>query len=151
MSIWDILPEDLQLKILEEKEKINIKYDFFRHIQKQIHNTKLKEILYYMLNDENDDEYVGINILKHDDFKNDILNNNRYIISLDDELIYPFRRDIYLYRKELYRKEHIKSIINKYPPIIIKDLFPSYYNIDFDELLSIQKIRRFLHRITFYE
>ena len=34
MSIWDILPEDLQLKILEEKQKINIKYDFFRHIEK---------------------------------------------------------------------------------------------------------------------
>ena len=50
-----------------------------------------------------------------------------------------------------YRKEHIKSIISKYPAIIIKDLFPAYYNIDFDELLSIQKIRRFLHRMTFYE
>jgi len=149
MSLWDILPEDLQLKILEKKEKINIKYDFFRHIQKQMHNNKLKEVLYYMLSDENDEydnEYVGFNIERHDVFQNDILNNNRYIINLDDELINPFRRDIYL-----YRKEHIKSIINKYPPVIIKDLFPSYYNIDFDELLSIQKIRRFLHRITFYE
>ena len=57
------------IKDIRRKRKINIKYDFFRHIQKQIHNTKLKEILYYMLNDENDKEYVGINILKHDDLK----------------------------------------------------------------------------------
>ena len=149
MSLWDILPEDLQLKILEEKEKKNIKYDFFRHIQKKIFNIKYKELLYDMLNDENDeynDKYVGRNIHIHDDFQNDILNNNRYIINLDDDLITPFRRDIYL-----YRKRDINLIINKYPAIIIKDLFPAYYNIDFQELQSIQLIRRFLHRIIFYE
>ena len=149
MSLWDILPEDLQLKIIEEKENKHIKYDFFRHMQKKIFNIKYKELLYDMLNDENDeynDKYVGRNIHIHDDFQNDILNNNRYIINLDDDLITPFRRDIYL-----YRKRDINLIINKYPAIIIKDLFPGYYNIDFQELQSIQLIRRFLHRITFYE
>jgi|AntRauMFilla1563_2_1112583.scaffolds.fasta_scaffold83453_2 hypothetical protein len=149
MSLWDILPEDLQLKIIEEKENKHIKYDFFRHMQKKIFNIKYKELLYDMLNDENDeynDKYVGRNIHIHDDFQNDILNNNRYIINLDDDLITPFRRDIYL-----YRKRDINLIINKYPAIIIKDLFPAYYNIDFQELQSIQLIRRFLHRITFYE
>ena len=149
MSLWDILPEDLQSKILEEKENKHIKYDFFLHIQKKIFNIKYKELLYDMLNDENDeynDKYVGRNIHIHDDFQNDILNNNRYIINLDDDLITPFRRDTYL-----YRKRDINLIINKYPAIIIKDLLTAYYNIDFQELQSIQLIRRFLHRITFYE
>jgi len=141
MSLWDILPEDLQLKILDEKEKKNIKYDFFHHIQKQMHNNKLKEVLYYMLND--DMKYmkynVGDNIKTHNNLK-----NNRYY--LDDDLIYPFERDIFL-----SKKKHIESIIKKYPSIIIKELYPAYYNIDFKELQSIQLIRRYLHKITYYE
>ena len=95
--------------------------------KKKIHNTKLKVLLYSMLNNEYDKTIVGQNIRTHNYFHND-----RYIIDSDDELINPFSRDMYL-----RNKEEIKEIMNKYPPIIIKGLFPSYYNIDFDELLSI--------------
>lgn len=149
MSLWDTLPEDLQIMILDEKEKKNIfscKYDCFHHIQKKIFHKKYKELLYYMLNDENEEKKnyynyynVGDNIKKHNNLK-----NNRYY--LDDDLIYPFERDIFL-----SKKKHIETIINKYPPIIIKELYPAYYNIDFKELQSIQLIRRYLHKITYYE
>lgn len=139
------LPEDLQTTILNMKTKINILDNFKMMMQKKKHFKQLQFCL-YEINDEYRVDYPcyyykNISLFRSPEIK-ERYNDFKEIYDDDDKSVDGFSDSL------LYHVEKINALKNKYPKIIIQDLFNCIADFDLTEAKQIERIRKFLYLIS---
>lgn len=139
------LPEDLQTMILNMNTKMNVFDNFKMMIKKKKHFEQFHWCLYQIDNEYREDYpcyyYENISRFRRPEIK------ERY--NDFDELYDDDRKSVDGFSDWfLYRDDEINELKNKYPKIIIKDLFNCIADFDLAEAKEIERIRRFLYLIS---
>lgn len=139
------LPEDLQTMILNMHTKMNVFDNLKMMIQKKKHFKQFQFCLYQIDNEYREDYpcyyYENESGFKCNEIKNRY-NDFNELYDYDDKTVDGFSDSF------LYKVEEINSLKNKYPKIIIKDLFNCISDFDLAEAKEIERIRRFLYLIS---
>ena len=122
-----LLPEDLQLMIFNINKNNNKKINIFNHWRMIF----LKKKIYHI----EEERFGGIRFIfakRYDDF----------IYDEEDKSVDGFSDNF------LENYDKIKELKERYPEIIIKHLFNPIYDFDYEEARHIERVRRFLYRIS---
>jgi len=144
-SYFDLLNQDLQEHIFDIKNKMNVFDNMKMMMHKKKHMQQFQFCLYQMDNKYREDYpchyYENISSFRdsdssyrYNDFEELYDENDKSVDGFSDQL--------------LYCSKEIIELKNKYPPIIIKDLFNCIADFDLQEAKQIERTRRFLYLIN---
>lgn len=130
-SYFDLLNQDLQEHIFDIKNKMTVFDNMQINMNKNQHKQKFSQCFHEIWDFEK--KRYSFNEPRYDDFDIWYDDDTKSVTDFSDQL--------------LYCSKEIVEIRNKYPKIVIDDLFP-IANVDLQEAKQIEKIRRFLYLIS---